>query len=287
LLDFVIGILFGLLSMLGFGIVDYIVGESSKRTGAFKTSFWSLVARLALLIILAPFLLSYVSLQPYDILIIILAAIAGAIGALGLSYGMRAGNISVISPITAAYPVVTIALSLIFLRELVTSVQSVLIVIIIAGTVLVSLNLKNILKSNLRKTHLGIEFALVSLVGWGAFFFFMSILAIRIGWFESTLFVTLPQLCIYLLYGHLSKTGFKVELRTFSTFAIMGFLSLLGFLAYNIGVTYAYTAIVTPISAASVLITILMAVVLLKEKLALYQKLGMVMIVVGIIFLSV
>jgi bacterial/archaeal transporter family protein len=208
-------------------------------------------------------------------------------GALGLSKGMRIGNASIISPITSVYPVITIFLSLIFLKEPITAFQSFCIVLIIIGTVLISLNLKNILKSDARKTHLGIEFALISLVGWGLFFFFISILTTQVGWFESMLLATIPQLAFFLLYGYITKDKFRISTNSLPKLSFMGFLAFLGFIGYNLGVTYTYTSIVTPISAASIVIVVILAVLLLKEKLELYQILGILMVILGVVLISV
>jgi len=286
-LNLILGILFAILSLLGFGFVDFLVGGSSKRLGAYTTSLWLLLTRVVLLILLIPFLLSYISPQPFLIPIILLTAIAGIMGALGLSKGMRVGNISIISPITAIYPVITIFLSLLFLNEPITAFQSLCIVLIVLGTILVSLNLKNMMKSGARKMHLGIEFALISALGWGLFFFFMTILTAQIGWFESSIIVAIPQLCFLLLYGYLTRERFSVPQNMLPRLSFLGVLALLGLVGFNLGVTYTYAVIVTPISAASIVITVVLAVVLLKEKLESYQKLGMLMVILGVILVSI
>ncbi len=286
-MNLIIGILFSIVSMLGFGLVDYLVGGFSKQIGAFNTSFWNLVARIIILMIAAPFLLSGFSLTPYLVILLVLAAVSQSIGALGLAKGMRVGSISVISPITATYPVVTIFLALFFLNQAITTLQWLCILVIIAGTLLVSINLKNMLKADSKKLHLGIEFALASAIGWGFFFFFMTLLTQAIGWFPSLLLVIIPQFVIYLAYGYLAKEDFKVKLAWAPRFLVMGLLALIGFIGYNLGVTYTYTAIVAPISAASIIITIFLAMLFFKEKLELYQKIGMLMVIIGVIATSV
>lgn len=272
-----LGVLFGLLSMSGFGIVDYVVGGSAKKIGAFRTSFWGLASRMPMMLILIPIFMKGYNLNAFLLAVIALAGIAAAAGALGLSKGMRVGNISIISPITASYPIVTILLSLAFLNQQITPIEEACIALIMLGTVLVSLNIANILKSGTRKTHLGIEFAMVSALGWGFFFFFITVLTEHVGWFASMLFVSVPQFLFYLAYGHFNKEEFGTFSSNSKAFLAIGILGIIGFIGYNVGVTYTYTAIVTPISAASIVITVLMAVALLKEKLTIHQKFGIVM----------
>ncbi len=272
--------------MVGFGIVNYLIGHYAKRVGAFQTSFWTLATRVIFLLILAPFLFNYSTFSLYIIAIALLAGLSSTIGGLGLAYGMKEGNISVIVTIDAAYPVVTIVLGLILLNEPITTFQALCIVLIMFGNILAASNLKGILNSAIRKTQLGVKFALLAMVGWGLFFFFLGILTAKVGWFQSAFLASIAQVIFYFVYGYATKSGYKVNMNALFGFFVMGFISLVAFLAYNIGVTYNYISIVTPISAASIIVTVLMAMILMKEKLASSQKIGVLISILGIILLS-
>ncbi len=72
---------------------------------------------------------------------IIPALLTGMLGCLGLlcfMYAIRTCKLSVIIPITALYPVVSLALAMIFLREKITVVQFAGIILAVVSVVLIS-----------------------------------------------------------------------------------------------------------------------------------------------------
>ena len=72
---------------------------------------------------------------------IIPAVITGMMGYLGLlcfMYAIRAGKISVVAPLTALYPVVSLALAMIFLKERINIVQLTGIILACVSVVLIS-----------------------------------------------------------------------------------------------------------------------------------------------------
>ena len=72
---------------------------------------------------------------------IIPAFITGMMGYLGLlcfMYAIRAGKISVVAPLTALYPVVSLALAMIFLKERINIVQLTGIILACVSVVLIS-----------------------------------------------------------------------------------------------------------------------------------------------------
>ena len=89
-----------------------------------------------------------------------------------------------------------------------------------------------------------------------------------------------------LVYGNFTKISLKPDNKNLSAIVIIAILNLAALLAYNLGVTYNYTTIVAPISAAAPAVTILLAILLLKEKLATDQKFGIILVLIGLILLS-
>jgi len=88
-------------------------------------------------------------------------------------------------------------------------------------------------------------------------------------------------------YGALIKTEMKPNRGSLGLLIVIGVLNVIAFLSYDLGVTYGYTAMVAPVSAASPIITVSLALIFLKEKLALDQKIGILLVLVGIILLAV
>ncbi len=72
---------------------------------------------------------------------IIPAFVAGIMGSLGLLcfiYAIRGGKISIVAPLTALYPVVSLALAMIFLKERINIVQFAGIILACVSIVLIS-----------------------------------------------------------------------------------------------------------------------------------------------------
>jgi drug/metabolite transporter (DMT)-like permease len=67
---------------------------------------------------------------------------------------------------------------------------------------------------------------------------------------------------------------------------IAGLLDAFGFATYNSGIASEYVSIVSPMAAAYPAVTVLLGRFLLKEKLVQNQKLGVLIILVGLIILA-
>ena len=89
-------------------------------------------------------LISYFILRPelgFDIRGIIpsiLAGVAGYVGILCFLYALRTGKVSVVAPLTALYPLVSLALAVLFFREKMNPVQLAGVVLAIVSVVLIS-----------------------------------------------------------------------------------------------------------------------------------------------------
>ncbi|MFZ0931835.1 MAG: EamA family transporter [Syntrophobacteraceae bacterium] len=90
-------------------------------------------------------LFAFLILQPHlggaDIRGIIPAFLTGVTGYLGLlcfMYAIREGKVSVVAPLTALYPVVTLVLARVFLREKINLVQLAGIILALVSVVLIS-----------------------------------------------------------------------------------------------------------------------------------------------------
>ena len=67
-----------------------------------------------------------------------LTGVTGYLGLLCFMYAIREGKVSVVAPLTALYPVVTLVLAMIFLRERINIVQLAGIILALVSVVLIS-----------------------------------------------------------------------------------------------------------------------------------------------------
>ena len=280
------GVIFGLLAMFSWGVLDYIAAKPSRELGAMRSTLWFSIFQMLLLALLGIFLFSAAHIGAYTIELAVVIGLLGSIAALCFSKGLQVGNIAIIALISNAWGAVTAVLGYIFLGEALSSLQALYIVMIIAGTIFVSINLQNMRKYGAKKTHIGIEFAFASMLAWGIGLFLMSILTQQVGWFSAGFMVMIPRLIFVVAFAFLARTQLRIGLGKMRYLLIMSVLSVFATLSYNIGVSYNYTDIVAPIAAASSVITVLLAVVLIKEKLEPYQKLGVIVVTLGLVLLS-
>lgn len=67
-----------------------------------------------------------------------LTGVMGYLGILCFMYAIRAGKICIVAPVTALYPVITVALAFVFLREKINIVQFAGIILALVSVVLIS-----------------------------------------------------------------------------------------------------------------------------------------------------
>jgi len=283
-----LGILFGLTAMLGWGLADFFAKKAVDEIGDFKTLLW---AQTVGLVFLSFFYFMFGANFSYTITNILIFAITGVLGtsAYLLFYrALRKGQLSVISPIQASWVVITVILSVFFLKESLSSVQIYAIIITIIGIILVSFKYKDLVKLNLKNFLPGVPEDMVSMTFWGVNFVIIGFLISQFNWFVPILF--LRFFTVLLLFG---STGAKKEHITFHTKKVVPWLMLIGlfdvmaFVGFGLGVNSEYVSIVSPVAASFPLITVIMARVFLKEKLDLNQIIGFVGILIGLLILSV
>ena len=114
------GILFGIFSMLGWGIADFLGALSSRRIGYLLTLFWMqiagfLIALIYFLIKIPPFnITSILKFLP----VLVLCGFLEAVAYSAFYKGLKEGQVSLVSPIGSSWAFLTLVLGLIFLKEI-------------------------------------------------------------------------------------------------------------------------------------------------------------------------
>lgn len=287
-MDIGYGIAFGLLAMASWGLSDFFVVRPVREAGIERTFLWNQLSGLPLM--LAAFLIFGRPMSP-DWADIALIAAAGACGILGSVFfyrGMGVGNVSVITPIVAAWSVVTAIGGVLFLGETLSAIQALGIVLAIGGTALVSLRIGDIRKARLGNLSKGAEFAAVAMLAYGLQFVFLDILSHRLDWLEALAltkaFVVVASAAFFGLSAG-RRIGFPAAV--FPSIVLIAVFEVLGFLAYGGGISLLESAVVAPVSATHPIVTVILAVVLLGERPEPNQIAGFLAAVVGLALLSV
>jgi len=135
----------------------------------------------------------------------------------------------------------------------------------------------------------GTKEGLIAMFGWGISLFLLVPASKALGWFLPIVILRLFSVLFLASYIIFRKQSFRKNLQP-SIFILLfpaGLLDMVAFFAYSFGVEREYASIVAPIGASFPLVTIVLARIFLKEKLVLYQIIGIFSIITGLILISI
>jgi bacterial/archaeal transporter family protein len=282
-----LGIIFGLISMLGFGMGNAIAKVPIQKIGSIKTIFY----RNAIISILLFFVLIFFGQAAvFSTKYILIAFLIAGIGYVPLLFFYKAlnlGKIGIISPVANSSTIFTIIFSIIFFHESLSINQGLAIALIIFGVILISLNPRDLKNSHIFKISSGIPYALVTSILWGLVFFLWKIPVNVLGPILTVLIVEFGTMLCSATHIYVTKKDFKLPNKRMLKYLF--FISLggaIGGLAFNMGIQRANVSIVSPIAAAAPLIATLYGRVVFKEKLSKLQYLAIFIIILGITLVS-
>jgi len=284
---FDLGIVFAITAMLSWGVADVFAKKAIDKVG-YKTSLLlnHLVA-LGPLIILA-FLFSNV--PPISVGLVLIAISAGILGIIGYVFlyrGFQKGNISVVSPISASWSIITTLLAIFLFQETLMPVQIIGIIAVFVGIFFASTNFAELKKSIRQGRSSGVTDALISMIAWGITYTLLRPMSVAFGPIIALLFLRIVAITILFSWTGITKTKISSPTRLIFLFiALAGLLDLLGFVAFNTSISTEFVSIVGPIAATAPAVTVVLAYFFLKEKVVNNQKIGIIAILMGLALIS-
>jgi len=271
--------------MFGWGIYDFLGGVFAKQIGPFKSFFWSQLAGL-----ISVFLLAFVFTISVNVsaLVIILSAIAAIIYAAGYLYffkGFEIGNVSIVAATMNLWAVFTMVFAFIFLGQRLSPIQTIGVLMIISGATLASLNWSEVRKQGLQLSA-GVKEAIIGAFFFGVFWNISETISEEIGWLLTTLFVKFGIIIFLLIFSFLVKRGINLSNATTQTkymVVLMGIIEAGAVALVNYGLTIGDAILITPIASALSIVTITLAIIFLKDKVTKLQGVGIGAAIVGII----
>ena len=281
----ILSLLSGLGGMFGWGIYDFFAGVYSKKIGPHKTFFWSQSAGLLFVLLLIPVFTTTLNIPVLTIFLLPIAALFYSVGYLFFMKGFEVGNISIVAAIMNLWAVFTMLIAFVFMGQRLSTLQSMGVLMIVSGATLASLNWNEInnrsfqLSAGVKETVLGAFF-------FGVFWNISEVISERVGWLWTTVFLKIEIILFLLLISffmkreiYLTKAGAKTKLML----VLMGILEAGAVAVVNFGLTIGDAILITPIASALSVVTIMMAIVFLKDKVTKLQGLGIIIAVSGII----
>lgn len=280
-------IFFAFLAFFGWGVGDIFGAISSRRLGYKYSFFWSLVFSTIFGAILLPFAGKFPSISD-----LLLAACINLIDFMGTILYFRAleiGNISLVATIAASDSFVTVVLSALIFKEIISPTSLVGLIFVFIGILLASIKLEDLRK--MKKGHMfiqkGVILALITWLLWGTYYALLHIPVAKIGWFWARypwdLFFV-----FFILMGKVKKDAFHIfkDKRGFQSVILFSILTSIAVFAFNLGITTQKTSIIAPIAGSFPVLMVLLTRIVFKEPLTRQQKVGITSSLVGIVLLA-
>ena len=271
--------------MFGWGLYDFLGGVFAKQIGSFKSLFWSQLAGLISIFLLAIVFRSRVNTSVLVIILSLIAAILYSAGYLFFFKGFELGNVSIIAATMNLWTVFTMLFAFMFMGQRLSAFQTLGVFMIIFGATLASLNWSEIRNQKFQLSA-GVKEAVFGAFFFGVFWNVSEIISEKVGWLLTTLFIKFGIILFLLIFSLLIKQKIglaKTSTKTKTIILLMGVIETGAVALVNYGLTIGDAILITPIASALSIVTITLAIIFLKDKVTKFQGLGIITAIVGII----
>src|SRR5216684_5937511 len=288
------GILLGLLTALTWGGADFIARFATHRIGALRSMLYMQLIGFFLLTISLPVLGGWGHLadgsgwQPWAWGF--LAGFFNAIAGLGFYRAFEIGKMSVVAPLSASYPALTLLLSW-MTGERLSMVRIAGIICTLAGVMIVAGGEKTPDQNDaeaMRRSGRGIGWAMFSAIGFAVLFWLLGIRVIpRVGAIQTVWMIRLTSTLFTAAVILISRKPARLPRGEVRWMALaMGTLDTSAFVLSNLGMKMEQVAVITVLSSLYGAVTVGLAAIFLKEHVSRWQWAGIVTIFAGIFLIS-
>ena len=281
--------IYGLVAALGWGFADFFAAMAGRRMGSIATVV--LGQTISAVFMTAVLLATGTEVAPLTTIawVVVLNGFFTAV-AYGAHYrALELGPVAVVSPISAGYVVVGVALAIIVLGERPDPIAFLGAAVVVAGAFLVSTDL-HAWREGIRERPPGLPWAIVSTIGFGVAGFMLAYGSKHVGWVLALWASRVAQIVFYTpLFA--ARRHEVVRLRTATkvtvAFAVgAGVADILGVTTYAAGAEAGYVSIVLAASAVFPLIAVALSIGMLHERLVTNQWVGVAAVVLGLALLG-
>ncbi len=279
------GILFGILSMIGYGLSSAISQTPVRALGSVKTIFYrNTVVSIILAVVLFFNIPEQITLKYIGLSFLI--AFLGYVPFVTFFKGLSTGKVGVVVPISNSAVIFTVLLSIIFLQERLNTFQTTAIALIVIGIILNSVNFKDFKQSHIFHPHSGVPYALITCILWGVFWFVWKTPVTWLGPFLSALVQETSMIIFSGAHLNIMKERFALPRKYWWNMLIIGIFAAMGTLFFNLGINVGPVSIVAALVFTNPLISTLYGRFVYREKLNLQQRIAVLLIIGGIVLIS-
>ena len=285
-------LLFAIGTILCYGTAQQFSKKGVQFIGSYQTGILYAVASVSIQTL---YWLLFPDSVPNDLGGIILSIFAGFLGALGFVFyifALKSGKVSIVSVITAGYPAVSVVLAILLLSDVLSVGETAGILLIVSAIVLLSLPTKVDRKESsdgtAPKSKRWLVWAILSLVFWGLWAIPSKVAMEQIGESDYILIDGITMVLTWVpLWLIMDKGRMNRSLKKLSYSGTAGTLASVGTVCLFLAISNGQVSLVTPLTSIYPLFTVLLARIVLKEKLEWLQYLAIAAGVFGVIVLSV
>jgi drug/metabolite transporter (DMT)-like permease len=278
----VIAIALGLAASLSWGVADFLGGIQSRRMPVVAVVLGSQLAGLALVAVIVA--IRGEGAPGGDFVVYAaLSSVAGIVGLTSFYKALSIGAMGVVAPLSSTAAVIPVAVG-IATGDRPSALQGIGVAVAIAGVVLASREAGEEARSS-RAVSAGAGFALISAVGFGCFFLAIDrasdgdvLWAVCV---NRTVSVSLLGLALLITRPKLGIKG--ADMRTL---AIVGVLDIAANGFFALAATKGLVSVVAVLSSLYPVMTVILARVVLKERLHAVQRIGAFTALAGVALIS-
>ena len=288
------GILLGLLTALTWGGADFIARFATHRMGALRSMLYMQLTGFFLLSFLLPALGGWGHLadgsgwQPWAWGF--LAGGFNAVSGLALYRAFEIGKMSLVAPLSASYPALTLLLSW-MTGERLSMVRIAGVLCTLLGVVVVAGGEKTPDENDaeaVRRSGRGIGWAMLSAVGFAVLFWLLGIRVIpRVGAIQTVWMIRLTSMLLTGAAIFIAKQPSRLPRGEVRWMVLgMGAMDTGAFVLSNLGMKMEQVAVITVLSSLYGAVTVGLAAIFLREHVSRWQWFGIVTIFAGIFLIS-
>lgn len=292
------GILLGLATALSWGSADLCARFATRKFGTFRTMLYMQLSGFVLLTLFMPLLggwghlVNGSGMRPWAWGI--LAGCLNTSSTLALYRSFEIGKMSIVAPVSATYPVLTMLLS-VFTGERLTVMRLIGLGLTIVGVVLVARG--EIIpgdanpvdaETQLQKKNLGVGWALYSAFGFGVLFWLLGIRIVPlVGAIPSVWVIRLTSVIATALVILLARRSLAAPAKRDTAWILgIGVLDTSAYVFNNWGMRLEQISVVSVLASLYGAVTVGLAALILKEQVSKMQWFGILAIFAGIILIS-
>ncbi len=204
-------------------------------------------------------------------------------------YALRVGQLAIVGTIIETNVIITVILSVVFLHESFYLLKFIAISAILIGVILLGIHLKDLRKNGKVKFSAGVLPTLLAAFGTGIYFYFIGISSRINGWYATSLGMRIMIAVTILVLFCIQRKDIlslfrKIDWRWIIPAAVF---DVAAFSVFNYALTQYEISYVAVINAAAPVVSTILAIIFLKEKLTVFQIVGFLLVIGGIVALNI